>query len=51
MARIAGVELPKKKRLDIALTYIYGIGQSTALKILDATGIDWTKKTDDLSAE
>jgi small subunit ribosomal protein S13 len=51
VARIAGVELPKKKRLDIALTYIYGIGQSTALKILDATGIDWTKKTDDLSAE
>ena len=51
MARIAGVELPKRKRLDIALTYIYGIGQSTALKILDATGIDWTKKTDDLTAE
>ncbi|WP_457570580.1 30S ribosomal protein S13 [Desulfovulcanus sp.] len=51
MARIAGVELPKRKRLDIALTYIYGIGQATALKILDATGIDWTKKTDDLSAE
>jgi small subunit ribosomal protein S13 len=51
VARIAGVELPKKKRLDIALTYIYGIGQSTALKILDATGIDWTKKTDDLTAE
>ena len=51
MARIAGVELPKRKRLDIALTYIYGIGQSTALKILDATVIDWTKKTDDLSAE
>ncbi|MBT8762905.1 30S ribosomal protein S13 [Desulfohalobiaceae bacterium Ax17] len=51
MARIAGVELPKNKRLDIALTYIYGIGQSTALKILDATGIDWTKKTDDLTPD
>lgn len=51
MARIAGVDLPKNKRLDIALTYIYGIGQSTALKILDATGIDWTRKSDDLSAE
>ncbi|MDQ7031222.1 MAG: 30S ribosomal protein S13 [Desulfonauticus sp.] len=51
MARIAGVELPKNKRLDIALTYIYGIGRSTALKILEATGIDWERKTDDLSLE
>lgn len=51
MARIAGVDLPKNKRLDIALTYIYGIGHTTALKILDATGVDWTKKTDDLTPE
>ena len=51
MARIAGVELPKAKRLDIALTYIYGIGRTTAMKILDATGVDWAKSTDDLSAE
>ena len=51
MARIAGVDLPKNKRLDVALTYIYGIGPTTALKILDATGIDWTRKTDDLSSE
>lgn len=51
MARIAGVDLPKNKRLDIALTYIYGIGRTTSLKILDATGIDWTKKTDELSAD
>ena len=51
MARIASVDLPKNKRLDIALTYIYGIGQPTALKILDATGVDWTKKTDDLDAD
>ncbi len=51
MARIAGVDLPKNKRLDIALTYIYGIGRTTSLKILDATGIDWTKKTDELSTE
>jgi small subunit ribosomal protein S13 len=51
VARIAGVDLPKNKRLDIALTYIYGIGQTTALSILDATGIDWTRKTDDLSSE
>ncbi|SDO01666.1 small subunit ribosomal protein S13 [Desulfonauticus submarinus] len=51
MARIAGVELPKNKRLDIALTYIYGIGHTSALKILEATGIEWTKKTDDLTPE
>ena len=51
MARIAGIELPRAKRLDIALTYIYGIGRTTALQILDTTGVDWTKSTDDLSAE
>ena len=51
MARIAGVDLPKGKRLDIALTYIYGIGRTTALKILDATGVDWTQSSDVLSAE
>ena len=51
MARIAGVDLPKSKRLDIALTYIFGIGRTTALKILDDTGVDWTKSTDDLSAD
>ncbi|MHC1711796.1 MAG: 30S ribosomal protein S13 [Solidesulfovibrio sp.] len=51
MARIAGVDLPKNKRMDIALTYIFGIGRTTALRILDVTGVDWTKKTDDLSAE
>jgi small subunit ribosomal protein S13 len=51
VARIAGVDLPKNKRLDIALTYIYGIGRNSALKILDATGIDWTKNSDDLSGD
>lgn len=51
MARIAGVDLPKNKRMDVALTYIYGIGRATALRILDATSIDWTKKTDDLSVD
>jgi small subunit ribosomal protein S13 len=51
VARLAGIDLPKNKRLDIALTYIYGIGHATALKILDATGTDWTKKTDDLTAD
>lgn len=51
MARIAGVDLPRNKRLDIALTYIYGIGRTTALSILDTVGIDWTKNTDVLSNE
>ena len=51
MARIAGIDLPKNKRLDIALTYIYGIGRATALRILDATGTDWTKNSDDLTAD
>ena len=40
MARIAGVELPKNKRMDIALTYIYGIGRPSALKILAAAKVD-----------
>ena len=39
MARIAGVDLPKKKRVEYALTYIYGIGVYTSRKILDAVGI------------
>ena len=51
MARIAGVDLPRGKRADIALTYIYGIGHATALRILDVTGVDWTRGIDDLSAE
>lgn len=51
MARIAGVDLPKNKRMDIALTYIYGIGRTTAVKILDAVGILWAKNSDELSAE
>jgi len=51
VVRIASVDLPKNKRLDIALTYIYGIGRSSAVKILEAVGVDWTKKTDDLTAE
>ncbi len=51
MARIAGVDLPKNKRMDIALTYIFGIGRATALQVLDASSVDWTKKSDDLSAD
>ncbi len=40
MARIAGVDLPKNKRMDIALTYIFGIGRTTARSILETTGVD-----------
>ena len=40
MARIAGVNIPVNKRIEIGLTYIFGIGHSTALKILEETGID-----------
>ncbi|MFP4037456.1 MAG: 30S ribosomal protein S13 [Desulfobacteraceae bacterium] len=49
MARIAGVDLPRKKRVEIALTYIYGIGRTSAQKILDEAGVDWNTKTDDLT--
>ena len=51
MARISGVDLPRNKRLEIALTYIYGIGRTTAQIILDKAGIDRNKKTDDLTDE
>ncbi len=49
MARIAGVDLPKNKRIEIALTYIYGIGRSTSQKILNECGIDFDTKADDLT--
>jgi small subunit ribosomal protein S13 len=48
MARIAGVDLPRNKRIEIALTYIYGIGRHAANVILDAAGISADKKSDDL---
>ena len=48
MARIAGVDLPREKRIDIALAYVYGIGRSTAGKILDELGIPRGKRTKDL---
>jgi len=50
VARIAGVDLPKNKRIEIALTYIYGIGRSTAQKVLRKAGVDFNIKTDTLSA-
>jgi small subunit ribosomal protein S13 len=51
MARIAGVDIPDKKRGEIALTYIYGIGRSNAQKILSEAGIDWDKKVEDWDDE
>ncbi len=51
MARIAGVDLPKNKRVEIALTYIYGVGRSASGKILAQTDIDPDTNTDQLSEE
>ena len=51
MARIAGVDLPKKKRIEYGLTYIFGIGLHTSRKILDATGIDYNKRVYELSED
>jgi len=51
MARIAGIELPRNKRVEIALTYIYGIGRATALKIISNAGVEPGKKTDVLTDE
>jgi small subunit ribosomal protein S13 len=51
MARIAGVELPRNKRIEIGLTYIYGIGRATALKLLAEAGVAIGKKTDILTDE
>lgn len=50
-ARIASVTLPNEKRIEVALTYIYGIGLSLSKKILKQTNIDGNKRTKDLSAE
>jgi small subunit ribosomal protein S13 len=46
MARIAGIDLPKNKRGEIGLTYIFGIGRTTAQQILDRAGVDWNKKVE-----
>ena len=51
MARIAGVDIPREKRIEIALTYIFGIGRSKSNEILKNTGIDPDKRTKDLSDE
>lgn len=51
MARIAGVELPRNKRIEIALTYIFGIGRAAALQILRKANVDPGRNTDDLTAD
>jgi small subunit ribosomal protein S13 len=51
MARIAGVDLPRNKRANIGLTYIYGIGNSRAARILDAAKVDPMKKVSDLTED
>lgn len=51
MARIAGIDLPKNKRIEIALTYIYGIGRNTSQEILDKANVDRDTKSDLLTEE
>ncbi|MCF8011750.1 MAG: 30S ribosomal protein S13 [Clostridiales bacterium] len=51
MARIAGVDLPKDKRVEIALTYIYGIGDSISKKLLNQVGVDANTRVKDLTEE
>jgi small subunit ribosomal protein S13 len=51
LARIAGVDLPRGKRIEIALTYIYGIGRSGAQNILTEAGVDWDTPSDKLKEE
>jgi small subunit ribosomal protein S13 len=51
LARIAGVDLPRAKRVEVALTYIFGIGRTNAQRILDEAGVNRNKKTDDLNEQ
>ena len=51
MARIAGIDLPRNKRIEIALTYIYGIGRSTSQSILSKAGVDFNTRSDSLTEE
>ena len=51
MARIAGIDLPREKRAVVSLTYIYGIGPTTARKIIESSGIDPATRTKDLTDE
>jgi len=49
LARIAGIDLPRNKRIEVALTYIYGIGRSSSQEILSKAGVDMNTRTDDLT--
>ncbi|MCK5913650.1 MAG: 30S ribosomal protein S13 [Desulfuromusa sp.] len=49
MARISGVDLPRNKRIEVAMTYVYGIGRATSQSILSQAGIDFNTRTDDLT--
>ncbi len=49
MARIAGIDLPKNKRMEVALTYIYGIGRTTSRKIMEEVGLDPNMNSDQLT--
>jgi small subunit ribosomal protein S13 len=49
VARIAGIDLPRNKRVEVALTYIHGIGRTTARKVLERAQIDFSRKTDQLT--
>lgn len=51
MARIAGIDLPRNKRIEIALTYIFGIGRSASQEILTKAGVDFNTRSDDLTEE
>ena len=51
MARIAGIDLPRSKRVEVALTYVYGVGRTSSRQILDATGIDPNLRTHELTEE
>ena len=51
MARIAGIDLPRNKRIEIALTYIYGIGRSTSQSILNKAGVNFDTRTDNLTED
>ena len=51
MARVAGIELPRNKRIEIALTYIYGIGKTTANKILAKANVDPARNSDELTPD
>ena len=51
MARIAGIDLPRNKRIEVALTYIFGVGRSTSQEILSKAGVDFNTRSDNLTED